>query len=56
MRTRTLRKALILLAPGCLLWASCPSGSARFLAPSVQPALARLFTDFAVSISEALFP
>ena len=54
MRRRTFRKVLILLAPGCLLWASCPSGTIQFLAPALQPALAQVFSAVAGAITDSL--
>ncbi len=55
MRKRTLRRALILLAPGCLLWLSCPSGTLLFLGTASQPALATFLLDFANALSGNLF-
>ncbi len=55
MRKRTLRRALIFLAPGCLLWLSCPSGTLLFIAPAVQPALATFLLDFANAVSGIVF-
>ena len=54
MRKRKLRKALFLLAPGCLLWAGCPSGTFRFLAPTIQPALAQVFNELATVLTDSL--
>ncbi len=54
MRRRTFRKVLILIAPGCLLWTSCPSGTLKFLAPALHPALAQVFSEVAGAISDSL--
>ncbi len=54
MRTNKLRKALVLQVPGCLLWVSCPSGTFRFLAPAVQPALAQVFSELADALTASL--
>ena len=55
MRKRTLRRALIFLAPGCLLWLSCPSSTLILIAPAFQPALATLFLDLANAVSGIVF-
>ncbi len=37
MRRKRIKGTIQWLAPGCLLWLSCPSGTTEFLAPIVQP-------------------
>ncbi len=54
MRKRNRRKAVLWLAPGCLLWLSCPSGTGQFLAPIVQPVLSQFLTDLAATLTDNL--
>lgn len=52
MRRNTLRRWAVWLAPGCMLWLSCPSGTGQFLAPVIQPILGQVFSDIATAISQ----
>ena len=54
MRRTTLRKAVIWLAPGCMLWLSCPAGTGTFLAPIVQPIIGQVLSDFATALTQDL--
>lgn len=54
MRRPSLRKALIWLAPGCLLGLSCPSGTGAFLAPIVQPVIGQVLSEVADALTDNL--
>jgi len=54
MRRNRLRKTLFWLAPGGVLWLSCPSGTAQFLAPIIQPILSQVLSDVATSLTDDL--
>ena len=54
MRRNKLRKVMIWLAPGCLLWLSCPSGTGQFLAPIIQPVLGQVLSDVAAAFTDQL--
>lgn len=51
MRRSSIRKAVCWLAPGCLLWLSCPSGTGPFLAPIIQPILGQVLSDIASAVT-----
>lgn len=52
MRRRTVKKATLWLAPGCLLWLSCPSGTGQFLVPIVQPIIGQILSDVAFVLTD----
>ncbi len=54
MRKRTLRRVLLLLAPGCFLGASCPAGTAEFLGPIIQPIISQVLSDIAANLTANL--
>ncbi len=54
MRHKSLRRWLIWMMPGCLLWQSCPSGTGPFLAATLQPVLAQVFSELAAALTDQL--
>jgi len=54
MRRRTLRKVIVWLAPGCMLWLSCPAGTGQFLAPIIQPILGQVLSDIATALTQTV--
>lgn len=54
MRRKKLRKTLMWLAPGCMLWLSCPSGSAEYLAPIFQPIIGQVLSEVAATFTSQL--
>jgi hypothetical protein len=54
MRKRRIRRTLIWLAPGGLLWLSCPAGTLQFLAPIIQPIIGQVLSEFAAALTDDL--
>lgn len=52
MRRSSLRKVVFWLAPGCMLWLSCPSGTGPFLAPIIQPILGQALSDIVTAVTQ----
>jgi hypothetical protein len=52
MRRRRMRRLMLWLAPGTMLWLSCPAGTGQFLAPVVQPIVSQVLSDIAGAITQ----
>ena len=52
MRRRKMRRLVLWLAPGGMLWLSCPGGTGQFLAPVIQPIVSQVLSDIAGAITQ----